>query len=64
MIEFEEHGIIYTMEVFMERMQLRLYEEMWGGAEPWDSQIKGWRNEIARRLWKVRAMKRRHKNVR
>ena len=62
MIEIEHDGIFFTMEVFMERMQLRIYEEMWGGAEPWDSHIKRWRKEIARRLRKVRALKRRHKN--
>lgn len=58
MIEIEEGGIIFTMEVFRERMYLRIYEEMWGGKEPWDSQIKEWRKEIAARLWKVRARRR------
>lgn len=62
MIGIEIDGIVYTMNVFYERMQLRIYEEMWGGKEPWDSYINGWRKEIAARLWKVRAMKRRRKN--
>ena len=63
MIEIERDGIIFTMNVYRERMLLRIYEEMWGGMEPWDTEIKVWRNEIARRLRRVRAIKRRLKNV-
>lgn len=62
MIEIEIEGSIYTINVFYERMQLRIYEARWGGKGPWDSYIKEWRNEIAARLWKVRAIMRKLKN--
>lgn len=56
--------ILFTVNVHMERAQLRIYEEMWAGAEPWDAAIKEWRKRVAARLWKVRAIKRRFSHAR